>query len=132
MGAGSAHRASARRLRTERPAADRLFSGVRLLPIGRSEAELVGTWRRQFASTGVTLHQADCLIAATAVRAGATLATGNVKDFPMDGRALQDRPPGGELTIWSVVRSRRNQSRCQPGGRPGATTRSPTAAAALA
>lgn len=78
----------------ERPAADRLFSGLRLLPIGRSEAELAGTWRRQFASTGVTLHQADCLIAATAVQAGATLATGNAKDFPMDGLALQDWPAG--------------------------------------
>lgn len=46
---------------------------------------LAGAWRRAFADRGVTLAQADCLIAAAAAGVGATLATGNPKDFPMDG-----------------------------------------------
>lgn len=79
---------------SEQPVADRLFSGLRMLSIGRPEAELAGTWRRQFAASGVTLHQADCLIAAAAVTAGATFATGNVKDFPMTGLTLQHWPAG--------------------------------------
>jgi len=61
----------------------RLFDGLLVLDIGRAEAELAGGWRREHASQGVTLHQADCLIAACAVIAGAQLATGNPKDFPM-------------------------------------------------
>lgn len=72
-----------------------LRASVALLSIGRPEAELAGSWRRQFAATGVTLHQADCLIAATAVCAGGRFATGNSKDFPMPELALEDWPVGG-------------------------------------
>lgn len=43
---------------------------------------------------GRPLHQADCLIAATAVRAGARLATGNPKDFPMAGLLVEHWPVG--------------------------------------
>lgn len=39
--------------------------------------------RWEFADRGVTLHQADCLIAAAAVGVGAALATANVRDYPM-------------------------------------------------
>lgn len=78
----------------EQPAADLLFSGLRVLPIGRAEAEIAGSWRRQFAAVGTTLHQADCLIAATAVSVGARFATGNAKDFPMPGLDLDDWPTG--------------------------------------
>lgn len=73
-----------RGLRAEEQAvADRLFDGLLILPIGRAEAETAGAWRRELAAEGRTVHQADCLIAATAAQAGARLATGNVKDFPM-------------------------------------------------
>lgn len=48
--------------------------------------------RREHAAQGVTLHQADCLIAATAVQAGARFATGNVTDFPMSGLTLEHWP----------------------------------------
>ena len=51
--------------------------------------ELAGEWRRSFAERGVTLAQADCLVAAAAVGVGATLATGNPKDFPMEGLAVE-------------------------------------------
>ena len=67
----------------ERADAARLFRALRLAPLGVSEGQRAGTWRRQFAEQGMTLHQADCLIAAAAVGAGAALATANVADFPM-------------------------------------------------
>ena len=60
-----------------------LFQGLRLAPLGRSEGIQAGTWRREFQERGVTLHQADCMIAAAAEAIRATLATANVADFPM-------------------------------------------------
>ena len=51
-------------------------------------------WRREFAARGVTLHQADCLIAAAAVRIGAALATANVGDYPMAAVDLMPWPVG--------------------------------------
>ena len=67
----------------EEPVARRLFAGLRLAPLGVTEGMRAGTWRREFAQRGVTLHQADCLIAAAAVGIAASLATANVSDFPM-------------------------------------------------
>lgn len=61
----------------------RLFTGLRVAPLGSSEGMRAGAWRREFADRGVTLHQADCLIAAAALGIGASLATANVDDFPM-------------------------------------------------
>lgn len=61
----------------------RFFHALRLAPLGRSEGIQAGTWRREFQERGVTLHQADCMIAAAAEGIGATLATANVGDFPM-------------------------------------------------
>lgn len=67
----------------ETDSAGRLLTGLALVDLGRAEGERAGAWRRQYASRGITLAQADCLIAAAALSAGATLATGNPKDFPM-------------------------------------------------
>lgn len=67
----------------ERIPATRLFDGLRIAPIGRTQGAQAGDWRRDHASNGMTLTQADCLIAATAVTLGVPLATGNPKDFPM-------------------------------------------------
>lgn len=67
----------------EEPAVQRLLDGLRVVPLGAREGQRAGAWRREHASRGITLHQADCLIAAAAVTAGATLATGNTSDFPM-------------------------------------------------
>lgn len=61
----------------------RFFNAMRLAPIGMAEGVRAGTWRRNFAERGVTLYQADCLLAAAAVGIGAVLATANVRDFPM-------------------------------------------------
>jgi predicted nucleic acid-binding protein len=68
---------------SEEPAVRRLFSGLRLAPLNLAEGIRAGTWRREFAARGITIHQADCLIAAATAGIGATLATANVNDFPM-------------------------------------------------
>lgn len=78
----------------ERSAALELFDGLQVLAIGRSEGELAGAWRRDFAARGRTLAQPDCLIAAVAVRSGVPLATGNPKHFPMQDLVVQHWPVG--------------------------------------
>ena len=77
---------------SEREAAGRLFGGLRIVPLTEVEGWRAGEWRRAFASRGRTLSQADCLIAAAAVTLGARLATGNPRDFPMTGLAVEHWP----------------------------------------
>ena len=78
----------------EEAAVRRLFDGLRIAWLGRAEGERAGTWRRAFAGRGVTLAQADCLIAAAAMSVGAPLATGNPKDFPMPELRVEHWPVG--------------------------------------
>lgn len=80
--------------RAEEPAIRRLFNGLRLAPLGVAEGVRAGAWRRTFAERGVTLHQADCLIAAAALGIGASLATANVDDFPMPELSVDHWPAG--------------------------------------
>lgn len=79
---------------TEEQVVRRLFKGLRLAPLGVAEGEQAGRWRRDLAGRGVTVHQADCLIAAAAVGVGATLATANVADFPMPEVVVEHWPIG--------------------------------------
>lgn len=78
----------------EEPIARRLFNGLRLAPLGVAEGTRAGAWRRGFAEQGVTVHQADCLIAAAAVGIGAGLATANIDDFPMPELSVDHWPVG--------------------------------------
>ena len=78
----------------EEPVARRLFNGLRVAPLGAAEGIRAGTWRREFAARGVTLHQADCLIAAAALGAGASIATANINDFPMVEIKVDHWPAG--------------------------------------
>ena len=78
----------------ETPAATRLVRALRLAPLGATEAQRAGGWRRDFAEIGITLHQADCLIASSAVGIGAALATANVSDFPMTELTVEHWPAG--------------------------------------
>lgn len=80
--------------REEEAALRRLLRGLRVAPLAREEGELAGRWRRDFARRGVTLSQADCLIAAAAVGVGARLATGNPKDYPMREVTVEHWPIG--------------------------------------
>ena len=79
-------------LPAETQTAERLFRGMRLAPLGAAQGRAAGTWRRDFAAQGITLHQADCLIAAAAVGIGAPLATANIDDFPMPELRLDHWP----------------------------------------
>lgn len=78
----------------EESAAQRLVRGLRCAPLGPAEGVRAGVWRRQFAQQGVTLHQADCLIAAATAGIGARLATGNPSDFPMADITVEPWPVG--------------------------------------
>jgi predicted nucleic acid-binding protein len=77
----------------ESVAAD-LFRGIRLAPLGMTEGTRAGVWRRTFAERGVTLAQADCLVAAAALGVSARLATGNTRHFPMPELVVEDWPSG--------------------------------------
>jgi hypothetical protein len=72
----------------------RLFEGLRVAPLGREEGWQAGAWRRDYAERGVTLAQADCLVAAAALSVGGRLATGNPKDFPMPELSVDHWPAG--------------------------------------
>ena len=78
----------------EEAPAQRLVRGLRCAPLGSAEGVRAGSWRRQFAGRGITLHQADCLIAAAAAGIDARLATGNPADFPMDEITVEHWPVG--------------------------------------
>ena len=79
---------------SETDSARRLFRGLVILPIDAKAAWLAGEWRRDHAARGVTLWQADCLIAAAAISNSASLMTGNPKDFPMSGLEVEHWPVG--------------------------------------
>ena len=78
----------------EERAARSLFDGLVVLRIGGRAGWQAGEWRRAFAARGITLYQADCLVAATTWVHKATLVTGNPKDFPMDGLTVEHWPVG--------------------------------------
>ncbi|HEX7353226.1 MAG TPA: PIN domain-containing protein [Mycobacteriales bacterium] len=78
----------------EEAAVSRLFRGLRCAPLDVAAGRQAGTWRRELARTGVTVHQADCLIAASALGVHARLATGNPADFPMTEVEVEHWPVG--------------------------------------
>ncbi|HLV58660.1 MAG TPA: PIN domain-containing protein [Natronosporangium sp.] len=78
----------------EERAAARLFRGLRCAPLGPAEGARAGRWRREYAQRGITLSQADCLIAAAAVSIDARLATGNPDDFAMPEVDVEHWPVG--------------------------------------
>lgn len=76
----------------EKATADQLLGSLLIAPLGRREGAIAGGWRRDFAGRGVTLSQADCLIAAAALGVGAALATDNTKHFPMPELTVEHWP----------------------------------------
>ncbi len=75
-------------------AATRLFEGLDVLPIVEQDAWRAGGWRREYSGRGLTLGQADCLVAAVALHVGACVATGNPEDFPMPELTVEHWPVG--------------------------------------
>lgn len=78
----------------EEMSARRLFNGLRLASLGAAEGMRAGVWRRSHAMRGITLHQANCLVAAAAAGVGTALAMANVDDFPMSEIDVQHWPIG--------------------------------------
>ncbi len=78
----------------EEQLAEQLVNALRLAPIDRMVATTAGRWRREHAANGMTLHQADCLIAAATDRINGRLATGNPTDFPMPEIVVEHWPVG--------------------------------------
>jgi predicted nucleic acid-binding protein len=78
----------------EEGAVRRLLDGLKLVPLAREQGERAGRRRREFAASGVTLSQADCLIAAAAVGLGVRLVTGNPTHFPMQELTIEHWPAG--------------------------------------
>lgn len=58
-----------------------LFNGLVVLPIDQSGAWQAGSWRREFSARGITLFQADCLIAASAHQHGPGCAPATRRTF---------------------------------------------------
>ena len=79
---------------TEETAARRLLSGIRQVVLGEAEGWQAGAWRRDYATRGVTLSQADCFVAAAALAIGGRLATGNPRHFPMTELSVEHWPVG--------------------------------------
>jgi predicted nucleic acid-binding protein len=78
----------------ELKSASSLIEGLIVIPLQKDEGWQAGVWRRDFAARGITLSQADCLIAAAALSAEAALVTGNPKDFPMKEILVEHWPVG--------------------------------------
>jgi predicted nucleic acid-binding protein len=78
----------------EEPSTRSFLDGFHMLALGHDEGWLAGEWRGAFAARGVTLSQADALVAAAAVASGARLATGNPRHFPMPELVLEHWPAG--------------------------------------
>ncbi|CAN5213523.1 hypothetical protein BH20ACT5_BH20ACT5_23980 [soil metagenome] len=78
----------------ERDPALRFLRGLRLVALDRAQAVQAGDWRREYVARARTLAQADCLIAAAALRAGGRLATAKPRDFPMSELTVEHWPVG--------------------------------------
>ena len=76
----------------EQPRAEQLLTGLAYLPTTPEAARQAGAWRYAYMRQGHTIPITDCLIAAVAASAGATVVTGNLKDFPMSEITLLPLP----------------------------------------
>jgi predicted nucleic acid-binding protein len=74
----------------ERPGWQEVFAALAFWEITTGDAALAGTWRHELARRGRTATLPDCLIAAVALRVGATVVTSNARDFAFPGVAVID------------------------------------------
>ena len=78
----------------ERERAEPVLQTLEFWDIDLEVAKLAGAYRYTYARMGRPLSVPDVLMAAHAVARGATLITGNVRDFPMPELRLEKLPPG--------------------------------------
>src|SRR5438067_13581869 len=72
----------------------RLLGGLEVAPLGIPEGRLAGFWGRTLARRGRTVSPTDALIAAAANGVGASVATGNPRDFRFPGLDVEHWPTG--------------------------------------
>jgi predicted nucleic acid-binding protein len=75
--------------------ANDVLSKCLFLPTSERAARRAGEWRFFYRRQGRQLQTTDVLIAATAIQHEATLVTGNIRDYPMDGVKLLPLPRPG-------------------------------------
>jgi predicted nucleic acid-binding protein len=73
-------------------ATGRFFDDLLYVEMSREAARNAGELRAKWRQRGKTLSLPDALIAAVALAENLTLATDNVKDFPMPDLRLLDLP----------------------------------------
>jgi predicted nucleic acid-binding protein len=71
---------------------ERSIAGLEYFPTTENTARLGGELKERWARKGKTLALTDTLIAAVAIENGLTVATDNVKDFPMPELRLLTPP----------------------------------------
>jgi toxin FitB len=71
------------------------------LPIDNAVADLAGELVRTWRSRGVTLGDADVLIAASAIHHGLPLVTTNPRHFPMPDLTIYQTDDAGKMTRWT-------------------------------
>jgi predicted nucleic acid-binding protein len=76
----------------ERARVEQFFAALQFLPTTQTAAQQAGVWRYDFARRGTILSTTDSIIAAVAFEHGATVVTGNVKDYPMVAEGLAVLP----------------------------------------
>ena len=76
----------------EEPGLERLIRFLLPLPITVDAGIQAAEWQAAYRVRGVTLQDADVLIAGVAVTTGARLATANIRDFPMPRLRLEHWP----------------------------------------
>lgn len=76
----------------EEPGLEALLRSLRALPMTVGAGIRAAEWQAEYRARGVTLEDADVLIAGVAMSTGARLATANIKDFPMPGLQLEHWP----------------------------------------
>ena len=68
------------------------LTALEFLPTSSAAARQAGEWRYIYARQGRALPTTDCLIAAVAHAHHATLVTGNIRHFPMEGIVILPLP----------------------------------------
>jgi len=82
----------------EREATFQLLDSLITHPLDSGTADLAGELIRTWRGQGITLHGPDAIIAASAIRTGATLVTTNPRHFPMEELPLLAVDEEGQLT----------------------------------
>jgi predicted nucleic acid-binding protein len=75
-----------------------LFDSLQTIPVTGKIADLAGEFIRSWRERGVTLGDADAIIAATAIHHKLTLVTTNVRHFPMPELTVLQADEKGHLT----------------------------------